>query len=247
MTEKWIKNFKSSLKSERLENLILSVSVGYSVKTQEDQTMEEIFKHAEDDMYRHKLSESLSMRSRTIELIMNSLYEKNVREMQHSKRVSDLCKVIAQELGFEKDDVNELKIAGLMHDIGKIGIDERILNNPRKLTTLEKIEVERHCEIGYRILGSVSDFSKISTFVLEHHERWDGTGYPKGLKGEQITLQARIISVADSFDAMTSDRPYRAALTETEAVEEFRRCAGKQFDPEIVKIFIEKVLKKSLD
>jgi HD-GYP domain-containing protein (c-di-GMP phosphodiesterase class II) len=142
-------------------------------------------------------------------------------------------------MDFDKEDINQIRIAGLMHDIGKIGIEEKILNKPNKLNQEERYELIRHVEIGYRILSSVNEFSEIANHVLEHHERWDGSGYPKGLKGEEISLQARIIAIADSFDAMTTDRPYRGALNEQEAIKELKRCSGTQFDPEIVKIFIE--------
>jgi len=124
--------------------------------------------------------------------------------------------------------------------LGKIGIDKKILNKIEKLNSDEWNEVERHPEIGYRILGSVYEFSEIAEYVLEHHEKWDGKGYPRGLKGEEISIQARIISVADAYDAMTSDRSYRTALSIEKAITEIKKCAGTQFDPEIAKIFIEK-------
>jgi len=182
------------------------------------------------------------MRSKTIDLIMNSLYIKSHREMLHSKRVSELCEAIATKMNFKKDDINRLRIAGLMHDIGKIGIPDQLLNEMGKLEGDKWNEMERHSEIGYRILSSVNEFSEIADYVLEHHERWDGKGYPGGIKGEEISLQARIIAIADSYDAMISDRTYWKRLNEKEAIDEIRKSSGRQFDPEIVKIFIEKVL-----
>ncbi|MEI6578104.1 MAG: HD domain-containing phosphohydrolase, partial [Eubacteriales bacterium] len=119
-----------------------------------------------------------------------------------------------------------------------------ILNKAKKLRNDEWTELRRHSEIGYRILSSVNEFSEIADCVLEHHERWDGTGYPRGLAGADISLQARVITIADAFDAITSDRSYRKALSEKEAIIEITSCAGKQFDPEIVSVFIEKVLLK---
>jgi putative nucleotidyltransferase with HDIG domain len=229
---------------ESSESIILSLSIGYAVKTNIIESIDEIFKKAEDDMYRHKLAESSSMRSRTIDLIMNTLYEKNNREMLHSKRVSELCEMIAKRLRLDNNSVSQLRLAGLMHDIGKIGIAEMILNNPGELRDDEWAEIRRHSEIGYRILSAVNEFSEIADCVLEHHERWDGKGYPRGLAGKEISLQARVISLADAFDAMTSDRPYRKALSEEEAIAEIGNCAGKQFDPEIVSIFISNVLNK---
>jgi len=129
-----------------------------------------------------------------------------------------------------------------MHDIGKIILNDQILNKPGLLTESEWFEVRRHVETGYRILESVKEFSQLAAYVLAHHERWDGLGYPKGLKREEIPLEARIIAVADSYDAIVSGRPYRKALSKEAAIEEILKNSGTQFDPMIAKVFIEKVL-----
>jgi diguanylate cyclase (GGDEF)-like protein/PAS domain S-box-containing protein len=242
-----IENIKSSITKEMVENVVMSVSIGFAIKHDSNESMNKVYKLAEDDMYRHKLSESSSMRSKTIDLIMNSLCEKNTREMLHSARVSDLCVSIATSMNFTKDEVSLMKIAGLMHDIGKIGIGDSILNNPDLLNKEEWRDIRRHSEIGYRILSSANEFSEIADYILEHHERWDGYGYPKGLKGDQISIQARIIGIADSYDSMTSDRSYRKALSEDEAEKEIKANSGRQFDPEIARIFVEKVLGKEWD
>jgi putative nucleotidyltransferase with HDIG domain len=158
--------------------------------------------------------------------------------------VSEICEDIATKMNFNKENVSQIRKAGLMHDIGKIGIDENILNKSQKLSSDEWKEIERHSEIGYRILSSVNEFSEIAEYILEHHEKWNGKGYPRKLKGEKISLQARIITVADAFDAMTRERAYGKTLSEEEAINEMRRCSGKQFDPEIARVFVEKVLRK---
>jgi len=241
-TEKVIRRIKELAAAEMVESIQLSISFGYETKTAIDQNIQGIIKIAEDHMYRHKLFDSSSMRSTMIDLIMNTLYEKNNREMLHSKRVSEICEAIATKLNLEKDDINQIRIAGLMHDIGKIGIDENILNSTQKLNDQEWMEIKKHSEIGYRILCSAVEFSGIAGFVLDHHERWDGKGYPKGLKGEEIPLPARIIALADSYDAMTAERTYRPVLGKKYAGEEIRRCAGTQYDPDIARVFVEKVL-----
>jgi len=196
-------------------------------------------------MYSHKLTQSRSMRSKTINVIMQSLFEKNNREMKHSERVSNLCEKLAQKLGLDADDVKQVKTAGLMHDIGKIGIDEEILNKAGKLTESEWSEVRRHPEVGYRILSSVDEFNDIANYILQHHERWDGSGYPNALKQDQISLQARIIHISDAFDAMTSYRTYRPKLSIDEAVQEIKNNIHSQFDPRISEIFVTEVLGKS--
>lgn len=231
-----------AIASEKLENIILSASIGYAVKDNVSQNISDIFREAEDRMYKNKLDESSGMRSKTIEIIMSTLYEKYNREMLHSKRVSELCEAIAVGMNFSRDDIDQIRTAGLMHDIGKIGIDEQILNKPGKLTSSEWYEIHKHAEIGYRILSSVNEFSAIAEYDLAHHERWDGQGYPKGLRAEEIPVKARIISIADSYDAMTTNRTYMNVLSIEEAVCEIKNCSGTQFDPDIARIFVENIL-----
>lgn len=238
-------NIKQLASREEVANIELSISYGYDTKTTEKQKMIEIMANAENHMYRHKLYERSSMRSKTIDIIMNTLFEKSNRESMHSNRVSSICTAIASKMNFEKEDINKIRIAGLVHDIGKIGIDEKILNKAGSLSEEERFQVNRHPEIGWRILSSANEFSELAKFILNHHERWDGGGYPNGLKEESIPLESRIIAVADAFDAMTSQRSYRPALSPEEAVAELKRCSGTQFDPEIVIVFVEKVIPES--
>jgi diguanylate cyclase (GGDEF)-like protein/PAS domain S-box-containing protein/putative nucleotidyltransferase with HDIG domain len=245
--EQIIKQIKELSSKEKIGGIDISISFGCESKKNEEEDIQEIFKNAEDRMYRHKLYESLSMKNKTIDLIMNTLYEKNNREMLHSKRVSEICEAIAIHMNFDMDAINQMRIAGLIHDIGKMGIDDKILNKPESLTIDELYEIRRHPEIGYRILSSANEFSEMADAILKHHERWDGKGYPQGLKGEEISLQARIIAVADSYDAMTGDRPYRKGLSEEEAIAEIKRCSATQFDANIARVLIEKVLGKEWD
>ncbi|HHY25139.1 MAG TPA: diguanylate cyclase [Desulfitobacterium dehalogenans] len=239
-----IKGIKAMALQEKIGGLELSVSFGYETMESSEVKINEILKKAEDYMYKNKLSESPSVRSKTIDTIIKTLHEKNKREEQHSHRVSELCKRTAIELDCSNDEIEELKTVGLLHDIGKIVISETILNKPDKLQDDEWEEIKRHPEIGYRLLCTIKEMSEMAEYVLAHHERWDGTGYPKALKGKEIPLQARIISIADSYDAMISERSYRKALPEEVAVAELMKNAGTQFDPEIVKVFVEKVLGK---
>lgn len=243
-TEQIIERIQEALLNEKVGNIDFSISFGYKTKHNMAEKIEEIFKYAEDNMYRHKRSESLGVESKKIDLVMNTLYKKSYREQLHSIKVSKICEAIAMNMDFNKNDVRQIRIAGLMHDIGKIEIHEEILNKPKKLNKNEWEKMQKHSEIGYQILSSVSEFSKIANDVLEHHERWDGKGYPGGLKGEESLLNARIIAIADAFDAMTSNRTYGKAKSEEEAIREIKRCSGTQFDPEIARVFIEMVLEK---
>jgi HD-GYP domain-containing protein (c-di-GMP phosphodiesterase class II) len=187
------------------------------------------------------------MRLKTINSIITTLNQKNKREEQNNNIVSKLCQSMGIAIGLSEDEIEELKNVGLLRDIGKIAIDENIFNNSGKLTDEEWEEVKRHPEIGYRILSTLNDMSKIAKYVLNHHERWNGTGYPKGLKGEEIPIQSRIVTIADSYEAMISERSYRNALSEEAAIEELKINSGIQFDPELVRVFIEKVLDKPFD
>lgn len=246
-TEQIIKRINVLSAKEKVESIDISISFGYETKNNVDEKIEEIFKKVEDNMYKKKLFESPSMRGKTIKAIINTLHEKNKREEEHSYRVSLLCKDMGQVMGLLEKEIQELKTVGLLHDIGKIAIEENLLNKPDKLTDNEWEEIKRHPEIGYRILSTVNDMSEMAEYILAHHERYDGKGYPKGLKGEEIPLMSRIIAIVDSYDAMTSERSYRSALPEEVAIDELQKNAGFQFDPELVDIFIKKVLGKEID
>lgn len=159
-------------------------------------------------------------------------------------QVSELCILMGKKLGFKNDDLNQLKAISNLHDIGKIAIDDSILNKPGKLTEDEWEIIKRHPEIGYRIISTSPEYAEIANDILSHHEKYDGTGYPRGLKGDNIPIRARIIAIADAFDAMVSRRPYREPRSIEDAKEEILRCSGTQFDPKLVKIFLD-ILEKN--
>jgi len=239
--EQIIKRIQEETLKEELGSIDISVSFGWKTKNKKEEKTQDLFKKAEDHMYMKKLFEGPSMRGKTIQTIVRTLHEK-IREEQHSYRVSILCKRMGEALGLSESEIQELHSVGLLHDIGKIAIEDTILNKPGKLTSDEWEEIKRHPEIGYRILSTVNDMAEISEYVLAHHERWDGLGYPKGLKREEIPLQSRIINIADAYDAMTSARSYCSVLSEKAAIEELQANAGLQFDPQLITIFIDKVL-----
>ena len=239
--EEIVKTLKKNALDETVQSINLSISFGISTKSCKYQNIHEILRNAEDDMYKKKLYESPSIRSKNINLIIKTLNEKCAREEAHSHRVSSLCRSFGEALNLSDEKIHELKIVGLLHDIGKIAIEGDILNKPGKLIDEEWKEIKRHPEIGYRLLSSLNEMSDIAEYVLAHHESWDGKGYPKGLKGEEIPLQARIISIADAYDAMTSQRSYREAMSSEQAIEELKKCSSKQFDPNLVEIFINSI------
>jgi diguanylate cyclase (GGDEF)-like protein/PAS domain S-box-containing protein/putative nucleotidyltransferase with HDIG domain len=240
--EEFIRKLQSTVNHATVYKLKISVSFGFAVKENPKEDMGDVFNRAEDDMYRHKLSESPSARTRTIELLLRSLFKKSNRELQHSRRVGDLCRSIALEVGLSANDARNIRTAGLLHDIGKIAVESEILNKPATLDDSEWLMIRRHPEVGYNILNSVPKYSSIAEFVLSHHEHWDGKGYPRGLKGDEIPLQARILSVADTYDAMLTDRTYHKGMDQTEVLQELKNCAGAQLDPTITRLFVEKIL-----
>ncbi len=237
-----VNRISSAVNDIKIHSVMLSVAIGWEIKRHKDESMEEVFKKAEDIMYRGKLFDSPSVRSKTVDVILNTLYQKNKIEEHHSHRVSNLCEAMGIELGFNDEEVRELKLTGSLHDIGKIAIDEKIINKPGRLNEIEWSEIKRHSEIGYRILSSVNYLSEIAEYVLAHHERWDGNGYPKGLKGEGIPIYSRIVSIADAFDTMISVRPYRVIVSKEDALKEIMGYAGTQFDPHLARVFAEKVI-----
>jgi diguanylate cyclase (GGDEF)-like protein len=164
----------------------------------------------------------------------------------HSERVSELAARIALRLGLDAEQTELTRLATRLHDLGKLAIPEEILRKPGMLSEAERLVLERHPRIGFEMLESLG-VDPVADWVLHHHERWDGTGYPDGLRGEEIPLGARIIFVADAYDAMTSDRVYRQRLTDEEAIAELLSCAGTQFDPSIVAAFVEEFSDVTVD
>ncbi|WP_066494929.1 HD domain-containing phosphohydrolase [Abyssisolibacter fermentans] len=219
-----------------------SISLGYSTKNKIDEDIMMILKQAEDFMYRKKLLEGKNLRSLGIETMLETLFEKSYETKGHVARIRENCTKIGKLMNFSSSEIHQLKMLAIFHDIGKIAIRKEVLTKPSRLNKEEWDEVKRHSEIGYRITLSVPELSQIAESVLSHHERWDGKGYPQGLKGYEIPILARIISVIDAYDAMTNDRPYRKALSFNEAKRELKKNAGTQFDPMIVHTFLDKVI-----
>lgn len=169
-----------------------------------------------------------------IECLIAALEARDPYSQGHSQRVADMVYDLARKIGIRGKELEEIHIAAHLHDIGKIGVPDNILRKPGKLFPHEWAQMRRHPEIGYQILSKSALLKKIARIVLHHHERWDGKGYPAGLKGEAIPLGSRLIAVCDTIDAMTSNRPYRPALTWQDCLAEIKACKATQLDAVLV-------------
>lgn len=216
-------------------------SMGFRIKHKSDENIDDVIKQAEDIMNRHKLLQRKSSQSALVESIKVTMLERSRETEEHGERMVALASKIAMDLNLSEMELYELELFVTLHDLGKVGIDDRILTKPGRLTPEEWEEMKKHPEIGYRIAVSSPELAPIADLILSHHERWDGRGYPRGLEGENIPLLARILTIADAYDAMTEDRVYRNAMTKEDAIAEIKRNSGEQFDPVIVESFMKVV------
>ncbi len=178
----------------------------------------------------------------TIRAVANSVEARDAYTRGHSNRVAEISKIIAMEMGWSRRDLELIDWGGVLHDLGKVGISDSILNKPGKLTDEEFSIMKTHPTIGAQIISGISFLEPLLPYISQHHERYDGRGYPGGFKGEEIAIQGRLLAIADTYDAMTSDRPYRKGLAAQIAYDEIVKCSGSQFDPVMVRAF-EKAFK----
>jgi cyclic di-GMP phosphodiesterase len=175
----------------------------------------------------------------TLEALGDALDKKDAETEGHSKRVTAFTIAIARAMGLSKEQIAVIARGAFLHDIGKMAVPDAILRKPGKLTPEEILIMQEHCYHGYEILKKIPFLNEAAEIVYAHQEKYDGTGYPRGLKGEEIPLGARMFSVADTLDAITSDRPYRPAQSLTAARDEIKLWSGRQFDPQVVKVFLD--------
>jgi diguanylate cyclase (GGDEF)-like protein/PAS domain S-box-containing protein len=220
------------------ENLLLSVSTGKAVTRETPVDTRALFSEADNNMYKEKLHREQSMHNLLVQAMSKALEARDFITEGHCARLENLVTAVAESLQLPDDRMNDLILLAKFHDLGKVGITDSILMKQGPLTDEELQEMRRHSEIGYQIAKSIPSLRHISELILKHHEWWNGKGYPTGLAREDIPLECRILAIADAFDAMTSDRPYRRAKSPEEAAAELRRCAGTQFDPFLVERFV---------
>jgi diguanylate cyclase (GGDEF)-like protein/PAS domain S-box-containing protein len=217
----------------------LSLSMGLATSSL---PVRDIVIEADNNLNKDKLHRSSSAKSHFIATLMAMLAERDFITEGHAERLEIMAGVMADTIGLGSADKSDLVLLAKFHDIGKVGISDKLLFKPGRLTYDEKEEMKRHSEIGFRIAQSSPDLTHISQYILHHHEWWNGEGYPLGLSGEEIPLPCRILSIADAYDAMTSDRPYRKAQSCDEAVRQLKYATGRQFEPRLVEIFLDVIL-----
>ncbi len=237
--ESVVSDIKEKCKENEHAFIQLSIALGNVVKHTVEEDSYKCIKEVEERVYRQKLLEKNSIRSSMINSLKKGLEAKNMETEEHTERVEEYALEIGKRYGFKTSQEDELMLVAKMHDIGKIGIEEDILIKPGKLTKEEFEIMKTHAEKGYRIINASSELDNVAKCVLMHHEKWDGSGYPLGIAGEEIPLMARIIAIADSYDVMTHDRVYRKAMGKEDAIKELKRCSGTQFDPNLVDIFLK--------
>ena len=234
-----ISRIHEACRKHKTKHLNISISIGSATKTSIVQSARDIIKEAEEKMYRHKLLESKSARSNIIASLQKSLFERSHETEEHAQRMKTIGLRLGKAVGINENELDELSLLCLLHDIGKIAISDNILTKASRLNDGEWEEMMRHPEIGYRIAESSQELFHIADYILFHHERWDGSGYPQGLRGEEIPKLSRILTIIDAYDVMTNSRIYKEAVSHEEALEEIKKCAGTQFDPDLAIKFIE--------
>jgi len=217
----------------------VKMAIGVATKTHIEKPIGQLLLEAENRMYKNKLIEGNSVRKELIDTLLKALKEKSEETEEHAKRMSELGSGFQKALNLSTENMDKLHLLATMHDIGKITISEKVLKKHGKLSIEEWEEIRKHPETGYRIACSSVSLAHIAEEILSHHERWDGTGYPFGIKGKEIPILARIISIIDAFDVMTHGRSYKSPISKQKALEKIKNNAGTQFDPHFVKIFLE--------
>lgn len=236
--KKILRKIKSKSNQITIKDFNLSLGLGMATKKDNKEKIHKIFNKADNNMYKDKLTKGKSAKSKLVKSLINTLGVKSNETKEHAIRVEKLAIKLGQKLNLNYEQLNNLSLLATLHDIGKVTISEEILKKPGRLNNTEWEIMKEHAQRGYNIASSTDGFSLVAKYILHHHERWDGSGYPAGLKKEEIPLLSRIISLVDAFDVMTNDRPYSQAISKNDAILEIKKCSGSQFDPKIAENFI---------
>ncbi len=221
-----------------LETIPISIALGVALKNNTRDNLLEILRKAENEMYKHKLAEYHSTRDTVLNYLLKILAEKCFETVTHIKCMQNMALKMGKKIGLSDSELDRLAALVTLHDIGKINIPGDLIAKEGALSKKEKEIMQKHSEFGCRIARATEVYAHLAEDILAHHERWDGLGYPRGLKGRKIPLLARIIALADAYEVMTGGRPYKEAIPPGDALAELRKCAGIQFDPELVEIFV---------
>lgn len=238
IAHKIIERINKKCELNPLDYIKISISFGLATKIVEDEDIEAVLKKAEDRMYFTKLKESKEAKLSIIDFLKNKLQKITYETSSHYDRLKTLTMMMAEKLNLDETQKNDLILLCEYHDIGTVGISEDILQKKGSLSQEEWKNTKRHSEIGYYIAREIRGSAVVEELILSHHERWDGKGYPGFCKAEEIPLTARIFAIADAYDAMVNDRPYKSRMTQNDALKEIKEQAGKQFDPNLAKLFI---------
>lgn len=233
-----IKSLKARFAASKKVNIPISISFGVATAEKESADFSDLIHAAEKMMDQNKLLENSSAKSKIVENILSTLGAKSYESKEHALRMSSLAHKLGKRVGLSNYNLNRLSLLARLHDIGKTTISEAILTKPGRLTESEWKIMQEHPRKGFEIASAIEEFSVIAEEILSHHEHWDGNGYPRALKGEEIPFLARIISIIDAYDVITNDRPYTKAQPPEKALAEIKRCAGSQFDPQLARDFL---------
>ena len=234
-----IERVKNNCEINPLEFLKISISFGIATKESKDTDINEVLKKAENKMYFNKLKESKEAKLSMIKFLKSRLEKITYETNAHYERLKMLCFKMAEALSMSDIEKEQLKLLCEFHDIGKIGVSRKILQKKGSLNDEEWEDIKRHSEIGYYIAKEFKDASPVDELILIHHERWDGKGYPGLMKGDKIPIVARVFAIADAYEVMVNDRPYKARMNKKQALNEIKSKSGSQFDPNIADIFIK--------